>query len=254
MNTIPCNPLRPIAAAALAAGLAIVPAFILASEPPEKDREAILSMAGEFEVLFNFEETVSLQKGYTLKEPYQEDASELVLVIEDTGDRIVLQHILTTSRGIVKHWKQVWTWEDTRIVEYQGRNQWAVRELDPEEVKGTWSQLVSQVDDSPRYESYAKWRHDGGYSRWESRQTARPLPRREHTKRDDYQILQAVNGRDLMTIGFFGLGFATGILGFARVLKWLLARAHGLTMAFLVGLMAGSIRRVWPYRELIHGS
>jgi len=193
MNTIPCNPLRPIAAAALAAGLAIVPAFILASEPPEKDREAILSMAGEFEVLFNFEETVSLQKGYTLKEPYQEDASELVLVIEDTGDRIVLQHILTTSRGIVKHWKQVWTWEDTRIVEYQGRSQWAVRELDPEEVKGTWSQLVSQVDDSPRYESYAKWRHDGGYSRWESRQTARPLPRREHTKRDDYQILQAVN-------------------------------------------------------------
>lgn len=67
------------------------------------------------------------------------------------------------------------------------------------------------------------------------------------------QILEAVNGRDLLVIGYFGLGFATGILGFARVLRWLLARAHGLTMAFLVGLMAGSIRKVWPYRDAVEG-
>lgn len=160
----------------------------------DRDREAILAMAGEFEVLFNFEETVSLQEGYKLKEAYQEDATELVVVVEDTPDRIVLQHLLTVGKDrVVKHWKQVWTWEDTRIVEYLGREKWRVREISPEKAKGTWSQLVTQVDDSPRYESFGKWKHDAGYSRWQSKKTARPLPRREHTKRDDYQILQAVN-------------------------------------------------------------
>jgi putative membrane protein len=65
------------------------------------------------------------------------------------------------------------------------------------------------------------------------------------------QILAAVNARDLAVIAFFGVGFAGGILGFSRVLRWLLARAHALTMAFLVGLMAGSVRKVWPYKEFV---
>ncbi|MGD1979273.1 MAG: hypothetical protein PVJ98_07770 [Akkermansiaceae bacterium] len=34
-----------------------------------KDRAAILSMAGAFEVEFNFTETVSLAEGYELKKP-----------------------------------------------------------------------------------------------------------------------------------------------------------------------------------------
>ena len=65
------------------------------------------------------------------------------------------------------------------------------------------------------------------------------------------QILGAVNERDLAIIAFFGGGFAVGILGFSRVLRWLLAHAHGVTMAFLVGLMAGSIRKVWPFRQVL---
>lgn len=68
------------------------------------------------------------------------------------------------------------------------------------------------------------------------------------------QVLAAVNERDLFIIVLFGTGFATGILGFSRVLRWLLAHAHGLTMAFLVGLMAGSIRKVWPFRRELDGS
>ncbi len=63
------------------------------------------------------------------------------------------------------------------------------------------------------------------------------------------QVLGAVNERDLLIIGLFGVGFAAGILGFSRVLRWLLAHAHSLTMAFLVGLMAGSMRKVWPFRQ-----
>ena len=63
------------------------------------------------------------------------------------------------------------------------------------------------------------------------------------------QVLAAVNGRDLFIIALFGAGFATGILGFSRVLRWLLAHAPSATMAFLVGLMAGSMRKVWPFRQ-----
>ncbi|MAS95868.1 MAG: hypothetical protein CMO55_21905 [Verrucomicrobiales bacterium] len=172
--------------------------------PPEKDRKAILAMSGEYRVSFDFEETVSLQPGYELKEPYHEEATELVIVVEDTPQRIALQHILAVGGGrrVVKHWKQIWTWEDTRIIEFQGRDQWKVQELSPEEVSGTWSQLVTQVDDSPRYESFGKWQHDGGYSRWQSEVTARPLPRREHTKRDDYQVLLAVNRHALTPDGW----------------------------------------------------
>lgn len=175
-----------------------------AGTAPDADRAAILAMAGEFEVTFDFEETVSLQPGYELKKPYQEDATELVIVIEDTPERIALQHILSDKETgrVVKHWKQVWTWQDTRIVEFQGRDKWKVRELAPGEAAGTWSQLVTQVDDSPRYESYGKWQHDGGFSRWESAPTARPLPRREHTERDDYEILLAFNRHALTPDGW----------------------------------------------------
>lgn len=188
------------------AALAVVLAIPAASQaaPPEADRNAILAMAGEYRVTFDFEETVALQPEYEVKEPYHEGATEMVIVVEDTPDRIALQHILSVGGGrrVVKHWKQIWTWQDTRIVEYQGRDQWKVRDRNPEAVAGTWSQLVTQVDDSPRYESFGKWKHDGGFSRWESAPTARPLPRREHTKRDDYQILLAVNRHALTPDGW----------------------------------------------------
>lgn len=170
----------------------LVPAF--ASEPPERDREAILSMAGEYGVLFNFRETVGYIDDYKLADEYQEEATEIVFVAEDSGDRIALQHILQTGGGrVIKHWKQIWTWQDRRIVEFQGRDQWQVRELNSGEVQGKWSQLVTQVDDSPRYEGVGEWTHEFGTSLWQSKRTARPLPRREHTVRDDYDILMTTN-------------------------------------------------------------
>ena len=35
----------------------------------EQDREAILAMAGDYKVTFDFRETVPLTEGYTLKDP-----------------------------------------------------------------------------------------------------------------------------------------------------------------------------------------
>ena len=46
-------------------------------------------------------------------------------------------------------------------------------------------------------------------------------------------------------------GTAAGILCFARFLKWLLDRWHNTTLAFLTGLMAGSLRKIWPWKETL---
>ena len=36
---------------------------------------------------------------------------------------------------------------------------------------------------------------------------------------------------------------------FTRLLKWVLARFHDPTIAFLTGLMAGSLVGLWPFRK-----
>ena len=61
-------------------------------------------------------------------------------------------------------------------------------------------------------------------------------------------VLRAVNERDLVSVGFVGLGAAAGIVLFSQVLSWLLHRYHDLTVAFLTGLMLGSLRKIWPWK------
>lgn len=53
----------------------------------------------------------------------------------------------------------------------------------------------------------------------------------------------------LLTIAAFGLGCAVGLLAFTRLLKWLLSTKHDGTMAFLVGLMLGSLVKIWPFQQ-----
>lgn len=177
---------------------------VLAGEAAfEKDRKAILAMAGDFEVGFHFRETLSLHEGYEVREkPYDEDAHETVKVVEDTGRRIVLQHLLQVGPVVVKHWAQIWTFEDTEILQFQGKRVWTTRVLAPEEVKGKWSQRVTQVDDSPRYEGIGAWIHNGQSSEW-SATANRPLPRREHSKRKDYDLLVVTNRHTITPAGWF---------------------------------------------------
>jgi putative membrane protein len=63
--------------------------------------------------------------------------------------------------------------------------------------------------------------------------------------------LEAVNNRDIGTLFILTLGAAAGLLSFVRVLSWLLRRYHDLTMAVLMGLMLGSLRRIWPWKETV---
>ena len=177
-----------------------VPTF--ASEPSPQDRAAILGMAGEFAVTFHFQETVGFQSGYELKKPYTEDAQELVLVAKNEPRQIELQHLLLAGGEVIKHWRQVWTFEDTRVCEFRGSDTWRMRDLGADEARGTWTQLVTQVDDSPRYESYGRWTHDAGVSTWTSGHTWRPLPRRESGRSKEYQVIAGTNRHTLTPAGW----------------------------------------------------
>ncbi len=167
----------------------------------QQDRQAILAMAGTYEVDFLFNETVAFDMDYVRHDDEKAEALELVEVVESSPKKIVLQHLLQTSQGIVKHWRQDWEYENNRLLEFQGEHTWRWRELPAEAVKGTWTQRVFQVDDSPRYEAIGSWNHLGNLSEWRSNLTQRPLPRRE-SKRDDYNILLAYNIHALTANGW----------------------------------------------------
>ena len=63
-----------------------------------------------------------------------------------------------------------------------------------------------------------------------------------------FEILEAIATRDLLTIGVFALGCLAGVVMFSRLLNFLLERFHDTTMAFLAGLVAGSLWLVWPFK------
>ena len=64
-----------------------------------------------------------------------------------------------------------------------------------------------------------------------------------------FEILSAINNRDLMLLMTFAIGCSVGLLAFTRLLNFLLERYHDFTVSFLVGLMIGSLYGLWPFRE-----
>ena len=175
-----------------------------------KDRLAILSMVGEYRVSFEFIETFGSKNNYKLDNPYQSWGTEMVIVLNDEPNYISLQHIMMmyfkgedgsiSGPYIQKHWRQDWTYEDSKILNYRNDKIWDLLVVD--DYQNTWSQSVYQVDDSPRYESYGMWLHSEEGSRWISKATPRPLPRREFSVRDDYSLLSGLNKITVMPWGW----------------------------------------------------
>jgi putative membrane protein len=64
-------------------------------------------------------------------------------------------------------------------------------------------------------------------------------------------VLNAVNTGDVVTIAIVGIGAVAGLVTVARLLSWLLSRYHDATMAFLGGLMLGSLRKLWPWKTAV---
>ena len=169
----------------------------------ERDRRAILAMSGPHRSSFDFLETAGFTPEFEPDRPYQSWGTEYVFVIEDTGDFISLQHIMVmvfadgdggvTEPMVMKHWRQDWEYEPEQLLTYDGNDRWSLEPVPEDARKGAWAQTVWQVDDSPRYGSVGRWRHAGNVSMWESARTRRPLPRRESSVRDDYDILEGIN-------------------------------------------------------------
>ncbi len=181
-------------------------------EPRERDRRAILAMAGTFRATFDFLEVVGFRPGFSPDRPYQSWATEYVYVVRDEPRFVSLQHLLVMfMRGadgkvegpfVTKHWRQDWRYEATSILAYRGRNTWERERITPAQARGTWAQAVFQVDDSPRYESYGRWQHFGNVSTWQSATTWRPLPRREFSVRKDYDVLVGTNRHTITPTGW----------------------------------------------------
>jgi putative membrane protein len=57
--------------------------------------------------------------------------------------------------------------------------------------------------------------------------------------------------QNLVIIIIFCLGCLIGLLSFSRLLNYLLTTFHQLTMAFLTGLMVGSMPKIWPWKEML---
>jgi len=62
-------------------------------------------------------------------------------------------------------------------------------------------------------------------------------------------VLAAVTERDFLVLGVFMLGAIIGLALFSQVLHAALQRAHDLVLAALIGLMAGSLRVLWPWPD-----
>ncbi|WP_417609293.1 DUF368 domain-containing protein [Owenweeksia hongkongensis] len=59
------------------------------------------------------------------------------------------------------------------------------------------------------------------------------------------------NFEGLSVLVVFGLGCITGVLSFSRVLTWAFKHHKNVTLAFLTGLMIGSLNKVWPWQEVL---
>ena len=66
-----------------------------------------------------------------------------------------------------------------------------------------------------------------------------------------FDILRAIASRDLAVLGIFALGCLAGMILFSRFLDYLLHRWHDQTMAFLLGLVLGSLWIIWPFKSSV---
>ncbi len=185
----------------MAIGLTIS-AAVAQPAPNPQDVEAIKGQCGCHAVDFNYVETFSPDKLYTFKDRYTAKGTEWIFVDEERPGKLVIQHLLVANDTIViKHWREDWTFQNTSLLAFDQNASWKRLILSPEQAKGQWTQQVFEVDDSPRYEGSATWIHTDGRHYWESIVDA-PLPRREYTKRTDYNVMRRTNHHEITVTGY----------------------------------------------------
>lgn len=65
------------------------------------------------------------------------------------------------------------------------------------------------------------------------------------------QVLGAISNRDVLSLAVFGAGTVVGLVLFSRLLTWLFKKHHDLIVSILIGFMIGSLRKIWPWKEVL---
>ena len=166
----------------------------------EQDRRAILALQGEYEVSFEFLETILLETDKDFDTPYASKGTEFVIAIKNEQNHISLQHILVMFKIdpetgqevgplLVKHWRQDWKYQPKNILDFNGDKTWTTKKLKRSQTRGKWKWDIFQVDDTPRYSGLGEWDHFDTVSTFKTGYMNRPLPRREFSVRNDYKVL-----------------------------------------------------------------
>ena len=175
---------------------------VQAQNSKKQDVEAIKDMCGCFEITFKYTETFAPEIDYEKHYDYNASALEWAQLIKDEKNELSIQHLLLVNDTmIIKHWRQDWLYENTKRYDFNKNNQWIFLEMPKNEVKGQWTQNVYQVDDSPRYSGSATWFHADGRHFWENTSNS-PLPRREYSKRSDYNVMMRGNHVEITDTGW----------------------------------------------------
>ncbi|GAB4021104.1 hypothetical protein GCM10028808_64890 [Spirosoma migulaei] len=191
----------------LAALLLLIGKLLAQTTPRSEDVAAIKGQCGCHEVNFLYAETFAPEKAYVFTDRYTAKGTEWVFVEEESGQagqptKIVIQHLLVISDSmVIKHWREDWLYQNTSLLKFDQNASWKRENLSTTQAKGQWTQKVFEVDDSPRYEGSATWIHVDGRHYWESTVDA-PLPRREYTKRTDYNVMRRTNHHEIRPDGY----------------------------------------------------
>lgn len=158
------------------------------------DIKNIENLCGCFEVQFQYAETLAPDEEYEYHNRERiSRVTELVLPIEKTNKKFVLQHLLIINDSIiVKHWREDWVYESPVLFNYIGDKVWEKQQLSRDKVKNRWTQTVWEVSDAPRYQGVSEWINTDNKTFWMNT-TFAPLPRREYSKRKDYNIMNRRN-------------------------------------------------------------
>lgn len=179
---------------------------LTAQQPNKKElsgKQVIDKLCGCFLVDFRYAETFSPDPDYKYHDREETGGTaELALPIEISDKKIVIQHLLVVGQNtVVKHWREEWSYENPVIWKYKGDRLWVKETLPATEVKGKWTQTVWEVADEPRYQGYSQFVDLDGKTIWQSTTDA-PLPRREYSVRNDYNILKRTNRLNITDSGY----------------------------------------------------
>ena len=60
-----------------------------------------------------------------------------------------------------------------------------------------------------------------------------------------------VLGHAILKLGVFAIGAIIGLKSFSKVLHWMFEKHKNTTLALLIGFMAGSLNKVWPWKQVL---